>query len=214
MAKLKVLLVDDHQVVRLGLVYILRDRAGFEVVGEVATAEEAIDLCAHEPPDVVLMDVRLPGKSGVEACREIRSLNPDIRVIMLTSFSDEEALFNSILAGASGYLLKHIQAEELINAVQRVGRGESLLDPQVTGAVMQKLKNIWTDEDEELALLSDQEKKILALIAQGKTNNDIAQALVLSPRTIKNYVSNVLSKLHLNNRAEAAAFAVRRNLKA
>ncbi len=210
---LKILIVDDHEVVRQGLRTLLKRQEGFEVVGEAETMEEAALEAEQKRPDVVVMDVRLPDGSGVEACREIRGANPNIRVLMLTSYADDEAVFNSIMAGASGYLLKQIRSRELITAIQRVGNGESLLDPAVTQQVLARVRSMaHNPEVTRTSPLSGQEECILSLIAEGKTNREIAQHLFLSTKTVKNYVSNIFNKLDISRRAEAAAYYVRKEL--
>ena len=208
---LKILLVDDHEVVRQGLRALLEKQEGFKVVGEAGSVEESIKEAEEKQPDVVVMDVRLPDGSGVEACREIRAANSNIRVLMLTSYADDEAVFNSIMAGASGYLLKQIRSKELVNAIERVGRGESLLDPAVTQQVLSKVRSMAaTGGGARAPALSAQEETILSLISEGKTNREIAQELFLSAKTVKNYVSNIFSKLNISRRAEAAAYYVRK----
>ncbi len=203
----RLLVVDDHEVVRQGLVALLDRRAGFQVVAEAGTVEEAIVQAHRHRPDIVVMDVRLPDGSGVEACREIRAELPETRVIMLTSFPDDEAVLSAIVAGASGYLLKQIRARDLVSALEAVGRGESLLDPAVTERVLERVRRIATGEvDDELSVLTPQERKILMLVAEGKTNKEIAADVFLSDKTVKNYVSSILSKLNLERRAQAAAF--------
>jgi two-component system response regulator DevR len=207
---LRLLVVDDHEVVRQGLVAMLGRRPGFQVVAEAGTVAEAIEQAARHEPDIVVMDVRLPDGSGIEACREIRSHRPATRVIMLTSFPDEEAVLSAIVAGASGYLLKQIRARDLAAALEAIGRGESLLDPAVTEKVLERIRRIATGgQDDELAGLTTQERKILALVAEGKTNKEIATEVFLSDKTVKNYVSSILSKLNLERRAQAAAFVAR-----
>jgi DNA-binding NarL/FixJ family response regulator len=209
--KIAVLLVDDHEVVRVGLRSLLARERRIEVVGEAASAAEAVAQAARLRPDVVVMDVRLPDRSGVEACREIRSVDPKVQVIMLTSYADEEAVFNSIIAGASGYLLKQIRGQELVGAIESVAAGQSLLDPAVTRKVLEKMKRLAAGRPtEEITQLSAQERKVLALVAEGKTNKEIAAALGLSDKTVKNYLSHVFEKLNLSRRAEAAAFFARR----
>jgi DNA-binding NarL/FixJ family response regulator len=207
---LRLLVVDDHEVVREGLVALLERRAGFSVVAGVGTAAEAIEAARTYLPDLVIMDVRLPDGSGIEATREIRAENPAIRVIMLTSYPDEEAVFAAIVAGASGYLLKQIRGRDLIGALEAVGRGESLLDPAVTEQVLERIRGIahGTYRD-ELAQLTRQEQTILLLVAEGQTNKEIAAKVFLSDKTVKNYVSSILAKLNLQRRAQAAAFMVR-----
>jgi len=202
----RLLIVDDHEVVRVGLRLLLERRAGLEVVGEadsVATAVEAASKCS---PDVVIMDIRLPDGSGVEACREIRARRPETKIIMLTSYADEDAVLAAILAGASGYLLKQIGSQALVDAIQTVARGRSLLDPSVTEKVLERVRRMGTSAvDEQLSKLSVQEQRILVLIAEGKTNKEIAGVVCLSDKTVKNYVSSILSKLNLSRRSAAAA---------
>jgi DNA-binding NarL/FixJ family response regulator len=206
---LKILLVDDHEVVRLGLKALLSRYPHFQVVAEAGNASEAIESSGRYHPDVVVMDIRLPGKSGIEATREIVQNYPDTKVIMLTSYAEDELLFDAIAAGASGYVLKQIGSGELVRALETIGRGESLLDPALTQKVFQRVREASRKaEDEAFAELSDQELKILALVAKGKTNKEIADAIYLSEKTVRNYVSSILSKLHLSTRAEAAAYAV------
>ena len=208
--KITILIVDDHEVVRMGLRTLLERRPGFLVVGEAGTVAESIAAARQSQPDVVVMDIRLPDGSGVEACREIRDERPETKVIMLTSYADEEALYGSIMAGASGYLLKQTRGQSLAEAIDRVARGDSLLDPAVTDKVLERMRQLARGESDELATLSPQERKILALIAEGKTNKEIAQAVFLSDKTVKNYVSSILSKLNLHRRSEAAAFIAER----
>ena len=204
---LRLLVVDDHEVVRQGLVALLDRRAGFEVVAQAGTVTEAVDQARRHGPDIVVMDVRLPDGSGIEACREIRAELPGTRVIMLTSYPDEEAVMSAIIAGASGYLLKQIRARDLVAALEAVGRGESLLDPGVTEKVLERVRRMASgDLNDELSALTAQERKILMLVAEGKTNKEIAADVFLSDKTVKNYVSSILSKLDLERRAQAAAF--------
>lgn len=205
--EIRVLIVDDHEVVRMGLRSLLERREGISVCGEGGSAEEAIRMARDLRPDVVVLDVRLPDASGVEACREIRSERPDTRVIMLTSYSDDEALFASIMAGASGYLLKHVRGRDLADAIRTVHRGGSLLDPVVTQRVLERVRgrNHGSEEEERLSSLTPVERRILGLVADGKTNKEIAEVLHLSDKTIKHYVSNMLSKLQVSRRSEAAA---------
>ncbi len=207
----RVMIVDDHEVVREGLRSLLRRRPELAVVGEADSVASAIEEARRTEPDVVIMDVRLPDGSGVEACREIRAERPDTKVLMLTSYADEEAVFASIMAGAIGYLLKQTSTKTLIEAIERAMRGESLLDPAVTQRVLERVRSGKPDEDEDLALLSEQERKILDLIAEGKTNKEIAKEIFLSDKTVKNYVSSILSKLNLRRRSEAAAFIARKH---
>jgi two-component system, NarL family, response regulator DevR len=208
---LRVLLVDDHELVRMGLRTLLDGVAEFVVVGEAGSVAEAVAVARKSRPDVVLMDVRLPDGSGVEACREIRSELPDVRVLMLTSFADEDAVFSAIVAGASGYLLKQARADALLDAVRTVARGGSLLDPAVAQKVLERVRLSATApaHDDRLGALSEQERKILPLIAAGKTNREIAETLFLSEHTVKAYVSDLLSKLQLRRRSEAAALFAR-----
>jgi DNA-binding NarL/FixJ family response regulator len=204
---LTLLIVDDHEVVRQGLVALLGRRPGFQVVAEAGTVAEAVAAARKFRPDLVVMDVRLPDGSGIEACREIRAEMPDTRVIMLTSYPNEDAVLSAIIAGASGYLLKQVRARDLVAALEAVGRGESLLDPAVTGRVLDRVRRIaTTDQPDELAQLTSQEQKILLLVAEGKTNKQIAAEVFLSDKTVKNYVSSILAKLNLERRAQAAAY--------
>lgn len=205
---MKVVLVDDHEVVRQGLKALIDGQDDLDVVGEAGDVDNAIRQVGYHSPDVVVMDVRLPDGTGVEACREIRSRWPDVKVLMLTSYADEEALVSSIMAGASGYVLKRIDSGDLVDAVRRVGNGESLLDPNLTDRLFARIRGDEPD-DPLLARLSPQERKILDLIAEGKTNRQIAEELFLAEKTVKNYVSNLLSKLEMSRRSEAAAYAAR-----
>ncbi len=205
-----ILVVDDHEVVRQGLSAMLDRRPGFQVVAEAATVAEAVEAARRFEPNLVVMDVRLPDGSGIEACREIRAELPETRVVMLTSYPDEEAVLAAIIAGASGYLLKQVRARDLVAALEAVGRGESLLDPAVTGKVLERMRRIATsDQPDELASLTQQERKILALVAEGKTNKEIAADVFLSDKTVKNYVSSILAKLNLERRAQAAAYVAK-----
>jgi two-component system response regulator DevR len=214
MAKQRILLVDDHEVVRLGLKSLLDRHPQFDVVGEASTAREAIEMVNNTKPDVVVMDIRLPGTSGIEACEEITNRFPDTRVIMLTSYAEDEMLFSAIRAGASGYILKQIDSEALVRALEAVARGEALLDPAVTQRVFQEVRRAVKEEEASaFAHLSQQEKHVLLLVSEGKTNREIAKALFLGEGTVRNYVSSILSKLGVNNRAEAAAYAVEHNLR-
>ena len=208
--RLTLLVVDDHEVVRQGLSAMLDRRPGFQVVAEAGTAAEAVEAARRFRPDLIIMDVRLPDGSGVEACREIRAELPETRVVMLTSYPDEEAVIAAIIAGASGYLLKQVRARDLVAALEAVGRGESLLDPAVTGKVLERMRRIASsDQPDELASLTQQERKILALVAEGMTNKEIAAEVFLSDKTVKNYVSSILAKLNLERRAQAAAYVAR-----
>lgn len=203
----RLLIVDDHEVVRVGLRLLLERRAGLEVVAEADSVAAAVEAASQCSPDVVIMDIRLTDGSGIEACREIRARRPQTKVIMLTSYADEDAVLASILAGASGYLLKQIGSHALVDAIQTVARGRSLLDPSVTEKVLERVRRMGTSAvDEQLSKLSAQEQRILALIAEGKTNKEIAEEVCLSDKTVKNYVSNILSKLNLSRRSAAAAY--------
>ncbi|MGQ9457207.1 MAG: response regulator transcription factor [Anaerolineae bacterium] len=210
MPRVRVLIVDDHEVVRLGLRSLLEQHPPMEVVGEASTAAEAVALASHLLPDVVLMDIRLPGTSGVEACRQIKAHNPRVRVLILTSYADGQLLTDAIVAGADGYILKQVGTDALITALQRVAAGENLLDPALTGQVFSRLKEA-REQEELLAFrgLSDQEMRILARIAEGKTNKEIGDELHLSEKTVRNYVSEILAKLGLSSRVQAAAYAAR-----
>jgi DNA-binding NarL/FixJ family response regulator len=203
----RIFLLDDHEVVRRGVQELLSMEDDLEVVGEASTAAEALTRIPVVAPDVAILDVRLPDGDGIEVCREIRSTLPEVSCLMLTSFSDDEAFLGAVLAGASGYVLKQIRGNDLVGSVRRVARGESLLDPLLVARARERLGR--DDEDDRLSRLSPQERKILNLIAQGKTNRDIAAELFLAEKTVKNYVSNVLLKLEMKRRTEAAIFAVR-----
>jgi two-component system, NarL family, response regulator DevR len=210
---LRLLLVDDHEVVRQGLQALIARRPAFQVVAEAGTVAEAIAAARRFQPDLVLMDVRLPDGSGIEACRAIREEFPATRVVMLTSYPDEEAVLAAILAGASGYLLKEIRGRDLVAALESVGRGDSLLDPAVTERVLERVRRMAAgDAQNELAELTSQERKILMLVAEGKTNREVAAEVFLSDKTVKNYVSSILSKLGLQRRAQAAAFVAKHRL--
>jgi two-component system response regulator DevR len=209
----RVLICDDHEVVREGLRTLLSRRQDLAVVGEAGTMQEAIDTAAKAKPDVVIMDVRLPDGSGVEACRAIREARPETHVIMLTSYADDEALFASIIAGASGYLLKQTRGQAVVDAIQAVAQGRSLLDPDVTGKVLDRVRRGREQEDPAIASLTDQERKVLEQLAEGKTNREIGTALFLSEKTVKNYVSRILDKLGLSRRAQAAAYMAERRPK-
>lgn len=203
---IRVMLVDDHEVVRKGLRSMLEAQEDFEVVAEASNAAEAVLRARSYKPDVVVMDVRLPDRSGVLACREVRAENPDIAVLMLTSFSDDQALFDSIMAGAAGYVLKQIRGGDLVDGIRRVGAGESLLDPRVTARVLDRVRNPRGDQDPGLARLTPTEGRILEMIAEGMTNREIGEHIHLAEKTVKNYVSTILAKLQVSRRAEAAAY--------
>ena len=208
----RILICDDHEVVREGLRTLLAGRTDMRVVAEAGTAATAIEAAVSERPDVVIMDVRLPDMSGVEACRAIREMLPATKVLMLTSYPDDEALYASIIAGASGYLLKQTRARALVEAIDNVSRGRALLDPDVTAKVLERIRHDRTYEDPVLASLTDQERRVLEQLSTGRTNREIGEALFLSEKTVKNYVSRILEKLGLHRRAEAAAFAARRGM--
>ena len=207
---LRVMLVDDHEVVRDGIRAMLAEQDDIIVTAEAGSVREAVDEAARTRPDVIVMDVRLSDGSGIEATREIRAERPATKVLMLTSFADDEALFASIMAGASGYVLKQVRSNDLVRAIRSVGAGDSLLDPSMTTAVLDRLrKGKHLMRDERLARLSPQEERILTLIADGKTNKEIGDELQLAEKTVKNYVSSILSKLEVARRAEAAAYLAR-----
>jgi DNA-binding NarL/FixJ family response regulator len=205
---IRVFLVEDHDVVRQGIAGLLAEEPDIEVVGGAGTILEAAKVCPGLAPDVALLDVRLPDGTGVDLCRELRSILPNMRCIMLTSYADDEALFSSIMAGASGYLLKKIRLAELADAIRRVAAGESLIDPAVTAKVLERIRNPNPDED-PLLKLSEQERRIFDLITEGKTNREIAQEIFLAEKTVKNYVSNLLQKLGVKHRTEVAALGAR-----
>lgn len=205
---LRIFLVDDHEVVRRGVRDMLEGEDDFEVVGEAGSVEEALNRVASARPDVAVLDVRLPDGSGVELCRELRTLHPEIACLMLTSFDDDEALFDAIVAGAAGYVLKQVKGHDIVEAVRQVGSGRSLLDPKLTARVMERLRN-GSAEDPKLASLSAQERRILELLAEGKTNRQIAAEMFLAEKTVKNYVSNLLAKMGMSRRTEAAVYAAR-----
>jgi DNA-binding NarL/FixJ family response regulator len=202
----RVFLLDDHEVVRRGLRDLLESAGGIKVVGEAGTADEALRRIPPTSPDVAILDVRLPDGNGVEVCRDIRSQYPNVRCVMLTSFSDDEALFQAIMAGAAGYLLKQVKGTDLVDAVRRVAAGQSLLDPAVTARVLERIRTP-PPADERLARLTDQERRILDLIADGLTNRQIGERIHLAEKTVKNYVSNLLTKLGMERRTQAAVFA-------
>ncbi len=205
---IRVFLLDDHEVVRRGVRELLEAEGDIEVVGEAGTAEEAVGRIPATSPDVAVLDVRLPDGSGVEVCRDVRSARPELACIMLTSFADDEALFEAIMAGAAGYVLKQVRGGELVDAIRRVAAGQSLLDPQVTAKVLERLRQ-GSEEDERLRGLTEQERRILTLLADGKTNRQIAEEIFLAEKTVKNYVSNLLSKMGMSRRTEAAVYAAR-----
>ena len=204
----RVFLLDDHEILRRGVREILEADDEIKVVGEAGTAQEGIRQIRDVKPDVAVVDIRLPDGNGVEVCRDVRSHDPSIHCLVLTSFSDDEALFDSIMAGAAGYLLKQIRGTDLVDAVRRVAVGQSLLDPVVTARVLERLRK-GPEEDERLARLSEKEQTILSLIAEGMTNRQIGENLFLAEKTVKNYVSALLGKLGMERRTEAAVFAAR-----
>lgn len=213
MTNLRLLLVDDHEVVRLGMRALLERHASYTVVGEASTEDEALAAALEHEPDIVLMDIRLAGGSGIEACQKVKDALPDTKVIMLTSFAEDELLFAAIRAGASGYLLKQVGAGELIRAIDMASRGESMLDPSLTQRVFYEVRrSIQKEEAIAFQDLTSQERQVLQLIAEGKTNREIATELFLSEGTVRNYVSSILSKLNVSNRAEAAAYAIKHHL--
>jgi DNA-binding NarL/FixJ family response regulator len=210
---LRVMLVDDHDIVRDGIRALLERVDDVMVCAEAATMRQAVDQADRSLPDVIIMDVRLPDGSGIEATREIRTAHPDIKVLMLTSFADDQALFASILAGAAGYVLKQINGEDLLRALRTVAGGDSLLDASVTSTVLERLRSgKHLLRDERLARLSPQEERILQLVADGLTNKQIGDQLGLAEKTVKNYMSSVLSKLRVGRRAEAAAYLARHTI--
>jgi DNA-binding NarL/FixJ family response regulator len=204
----RIFLVDDHELVRRGLRDLLELEDDLEVTGEASTADEALRRVGAARPDVAVLDVRLPDGNGVEVCREIRSRHPEVRCLMLTSFSDDEALFDAIMAGASGYVLKQVRGDELVQDIRRVAAGQSLLDPGVTAKVLDRLRHP-PEEDEQLASLTEQERHILEHLSEGLTNRQIAERMFLAEKTVKNYVSNLLAKLGMHRRTEAAVYAAR-----
>ena len=208
--EISIFLVDDSELVRLGLRSLLSMYPGMKVVGEAGNAQEAIRLATEIKPQIILMDVRLPHGSGIEACRQIRKDLPGTFVIMLTSYDDDTAVYESIMAGASGFILKEISSQDLVRAIEQVADGKSLLDPSITGKLLNRIRS--AERSDRLRGLTHQEKQVLQLIAQGKTNREISELMNLSEKTVRNYVTQVLAKLELKNRAEAAAFAVRYGL--
>ncbi len=210
---IRVLIVDDHAVVRIGLRSLLAHTSGFRVVGEASTVAESLAMAEQAKPDVVLMDVRLPDGSGVEACREIKKRHPDIKVVILTSYSDEEAIVGSVMAGANGYLLKQADSDQLTRAIRDAAAGASSLDPRAAGALLNQFRELSAKQAEaELAGLTDRERRMLALIAEGYTNRAIGEVLHLSEKTVRNHVSQLLRKLGFQRRSQAAAWAGQRRL--
>ena len=210
---LNILLVDDHEVVRVGLRTLIERQPGMEVVGEAGTVAQAIFLARQLAPDVVVMDIRLPDDSGLEACRQIKAERSETKIIILTSYPDDKTIFDAIAAGADGYVLKLVGSGELIRALEQVGRGDSPLDPSIANRILAKVREATKREQAQaFACLSAQEVRILALIAEGQTNREIGAALHLSEKTVRNYVSDILSKLGLTSRAQAAAYAARHRI--
>jgi DNA-binding NarL/FixJ family response regulator len=205
---IRVFLLDDHEIVRRGLADLIGLESDIEVVGEASTKADALHRIPAARPDVAVLDVRLPDGSGVEVCREVRSDFPDIRCLMLTSYADDEALFDAIMAGASGYVLKEIRGNDLVSAIRHVATGKSLLDPAATQRVLDRIRK-GDQQDERLRGLSDQERRILELIGEGMTNRQIGEAMHLAEKTVKNYVSSLLAKLGMQRRTQAAAFVAR-----
>jgi two-component system response regulator DevR len=211
--KLRIVLVDDHEVVRLGLRSLLERQPDLVVVGEAETAQEAVCAVESLAPDVVVLDIRLPGRSGVEACAEIKRRRPETKIVVLTSYAEDEVLLDTIAAGAEGYVLKQVGSDDLVRALRRVGRGERLLDPRLTNQVFAKLRQMRQRERAAaFADLSEQELRVLALVTEGKTNREIGEALYLSEKTVRNYVSDILTKLGHTSRAQAAAYAARHRI--
>jgi two-component system, NarL family, response regulator DevR len=210
---LRLVLVDDHQVVRLGLRALLEGEPDITVVGEAGTAAEAIQVVSRVEPDIVLMDIRLPDQSGITGCQQVRQRWPAVQVLMLTSFADEDLVLEAINAGAAGYVLKQLGNDDLLRAVRAVGRGDAVLDPAVTRQLLARVRRA-EHEAHGAAFqdLSERELEVLALVAEGKTNAEIAEALILSEKTVRNHVSTILEKLELTNRIEAATYAVRHHI--
>lgn len=205
---IRVYLLDDHEVVRHGLRELLERDGDMEIVGESGSAVDAEHRIPALRPDVAVLDARLPDGSGIDVCRAVRSVDPSIQALILTSYEDDEALFSAIMAGAAGYVLKQIRGNDLVDAVRRVAAGQSLLDPAVTQRVLDRIRR-GPDQPDELKALTDQERRILALVAEGLTNREIAQRMFLSEKTIKNYVSSLLAKLGMERRTQAAVLAAK-----
>jgi DNA-binding NarL/FixJ family response regulator len=206
---IRVYLLDDHEIVRRGLVALLESSGDIEVIGESGSAQEATRRIPALRPDVAVLDARLPDGSGIDVCRDIRSADPNIKALILTSYQDDEALFSAIMAGAAGYVLKQIKGNDLIDSIRRVAAGQSLLDPLVTAQVLERIRHGVDNEPQELASLTTQERRILELIAEGLTNRQIGERLFLAEKTIKNYVSALLAKLGVERRTQAAILANR-----
>lgn len=210
MGKLRLMVVDDHDVVRMGLRALIESQEDLEFLAEASGGQQAVAKAAECNPDIIIMDVRMPEGGGVEACREIRDRDPKIKILMLTSFSDDDALFNSIMAGASGYLLKGVSSTELVGAIRSLGEGKALLDAEVTQSVLERLRTGRFDEgDPKLRRLNAQEDRVLSQVAKGLTNREIGVELKISDKTVKNYVSGILRKLEVARRSEAAAYLSR-----
>ena len=205
---IRVFLLDDHEIVRRGVRELLESFDGFEVVGEAGTAEEARQRILPTHPDVAVLDVRLPDGTGVEVCRDLHSARPDLACLMLTSFPDDEALFEAIMAGASGYVLKQVSGADLVQAIRAVAQGQSLIDPRLKARVLERVRRA-PEEDERLRGLTPQERRILLLLTEGMTNRQIADEMYLAEKTVKNYVSNLLAKMGMHRRTEAAVYAAR-----
>ena len=205
---IRVFLLDDHEIVRRGVHELLEAHDDLEIVGEAGTAAEGVARIPAAKPDVAVVDMRLPDGNGVEVCREVRDKVPGLACLMLTSYSDDDALFEAIMAGAAGYVLKQIQGNELVEAIRTVAGGQSLLDPAATARVLERLR-AGVPEDDKIAGLTDQERKLLDLLAQGLTNREIAAQMYLAEKTVKNYVSNLLAKMGMQRRTEAAVYAAR-----
>jgi len=213
MSVIRVLLVDDHEIVRLGLMTLINDQENMEVVGEAGTAAEALRAVQELKPQVVLMDVRLPGEGGIEAARRITERYPESKVVMLTSFADDELVVRAIRAGAVGYVLKQVGNEELLRAISAAAQGDALLDPATTSRLLSRVREAERKADENAFRdLSDRELEVLAEVTHGKSNAEIGEVLNLSEKTVRNYVSSILDKLTLNNRIELATYAVEHHL--
>lgn len=214
MSHVRILLVDDHEVVRLGLKSLIERHPGFEVVAEASTEHEAVQKAIAHKPQIVLMDIRLAGGNGIQACEQIMEQLPETKIIMLTSYAEDEMLFAAIRAGAAGYVLKQVGSQDVVRAIEAAARGEAMLDSSLTQKVFSEMRRaIQKEESAAFTELTTQERQVLSAIAEGKTNREIAQALFLSEGTVRNYVSSVLSKLGVSNRAEAAAYAIQHHLK-
>jgi len=211
-SKVKIMLVDDHEVVRVGLAALLERKAEFEIVAQASSGQEAVKKAAQHEPDVILLDIRMPSGSGIDACREICDKHPDTKVVMLSSYTDDEVIVKSIMAGACGYILKEINSQELIKAVEAVNRGESLLDPKITQKVLEHMRKS-NNEDEKEDKLTEREEAILEFLAEGLTNREIAKKVHLAEKTVRNYVSKILKKLDLNNRVEAATYITKKKMR-